>query len=88
MPAPLTEPMCSMCAHWVPGLADQSGIQKCAAFPAGIPDEIWDGLHDHREPLGDEKILFEPDEGVTEEDVEEWDRMVTANAADQILGQM
>lgn len=34
---------------------------KCKAFPIQIPDDIWDGDHDHRRLYkGDNGILFEP----------------------------
>jgi hypothetical protein len=35
--------------------------RTCAAYPRGIPVEIWNGIHDHRTPYpGDHNILFEP----------------------------
>ncbi len=54
-------PYCLSCIHMAPGsLAEGS---RCAAFPAGIPDEIWDADVDHRLPYpGDHGIVFQ---GVT-----------------------
>jgi hypothetical protein len=38
-----------------------SDVLCCKAFPSGIPDEILQGEHDHREPYsGDNGILYEP----------------------------
>ncbi len=45
-------PLCCLCKH------ERNG-RTCAAFPEGIPEDIWAGWHDHREPYPDDKgILF------------------------------
>jgi hypothetical protein len=45
--------LCWLCKHEKKGRA-------CAAFPDGIPDEIYYGQHDHRRPYpGDNGTLFE-----------------------------
>jgi hypothetical protein len=55
-------PMCGGCKHLTrtpgePPLLDP----KCAAFPAGIPNEILLSKADHRKPFaGDNGITFEP----------------------------
>jgi hypothetical protein len=50
---------CTLCAHWAP---DGSGTQTCAAFPVGIPDEIWWNRADHRKPFpGDHGVRWAPD---------------------------
>ena len=37
------------------------GSKECAAFPDGIPDDIWEGRNDHAQPVdGDHGIQFEP----------------------------
>lgn len=62
---------CSICVHLDP-LGDPVGdllAGRCAAFPDGIPEEIWSGDHAHQVPFSDEEILFEADEG---EDVQEY----------------
>ena len=44
--------VCTFCSHY-------KAIYQCAAFKS-IPDEIWRGQHDHREPYpGDNGIQFE-----------------------------
>ena len=51
-------PVCVRCRHLDRDLRD---ADVCAAFPNGIPDEIWDGENDHTEPFpGDNGIQFEP----------------------------
>ena len=47
---------CPTCKHY-------RALRSCDAFPAidSIPDEIWDGKNDHREPVeGDHGIQYEP----------------------------
>lgn len=63
-----------LCEHYVPGIDNPRDKPVCIAFPEGIPDKILAGGYDHRKPLGNETITFKPAEGVTTEDVEEWDR--------------
>lgn len=72
----LVKPLCFSCEHYRPWQDGPPGTRKafCAAFPDGIPDEILKELYDHREPLGDETVLFSPKEGVSEEDVIAWAR--------------
>lgn len=79
------KPICTMCAHWEPGIKDPAGVQRCVAFPDGIPDEIWEGLHDHRGPLGKERPLFKLADGYSPEDVEEWEQWVVSTGADRAL---
>ncbi|MDX2273629.1 MAG: hypothetical protein NW237_16990 [Cyanobacteriota bacterium] len=48
------ETPCRDCRHFV-------WDGECAAFPNGIPLEIWDARNDHRQPYpGDHGIQFEP----------------------------
>lgn len=53
--------ICTMCKHYEPTNSKSiKGGQKCTAFPAGIPDEIWLGKNDHTKPYeGDNGITFE-----------------------------
>jgi len=50
-------PLCTTCKHFTP----EKGNPKCAAFPNGVPDDIFWGDHDHRKPYpGDGGIVYEP----------------------------
>lgn len=50
------QPMCTACAH----LDRTAESQTCAAFPEGIPEEIWTNQHDHHTPYpGDQGVRFE-----------------------------
>ena len=65
--------LCSKCARNRRGIGtDRNGISTgtCDAFPDGIPVEIFAGGFDHREPFGDEELLFEPAPGVTEREID------------------
>jgi hypothetical protein len=75
---PMHPSICFLCNLFVPGVDPDNwrGKPICRAFPDGIPSEILDGGFDHRQPFGDETITFKPAEGVTEDEIDEWRRIV------------
>jgi hypothetical protein len=55
---------CGRCKHLDVSAMKKAGgcLQRCKAFPDGIPDEISVRGFDHRNPFpGDQGIQFEPD---------------------------
>src|SRR3954468_19797796 len=57
-------PICTFCKH-----LDRRPDRRlsCAAFPGGIPAEVYENLMPHTRPLeGDGGIRFEPREGLTD----------------------
>lgn len=50
-------PVCTHCKY-----IDLESIEhKCLAYPSHIPDKIWFGKNDHKNPYpGDHGIQFEP----------------------------
>jgi hypothetical protein len=63
---PVYSPVCSTCRHLFPeptyeALTGTRLPDGCMAFPMGIPDEIFQGDHDHRTPYeGDGGIQYAP----------------------------
>lgn len=54
---------CVTCEHF-DSTAGVREKKRCAAFPDGIPDEIWRGDNDHTAPYpGDHGIQFERSQG-------------------------
>lgn len=56
--------ICDSCKHLTsviqPGREEEEDPpQVCAAFPAGIPEEIWFGDFDHRKQFGTEAIQWQ-----------------------------
>ena len=65
--------LCVFCSHLHDETEDQMfGDQEgytCDAFPHGIPEEVFNGAVDHRQPyIGDNGIQFELAEGATRPD--------------------
>lgn len=63
-------PICTTCARLTAG-------GYCTAFPDGIPDDIWLGGYDHREPYpGDHGVLYElnQEEHGAAEELARWDQ--------------
>ena len=59
---------CATCLHFVSPFArpdrDFSAPASCPAFPAGIPDEVYENVLDHREEIaGDNGIQWTPKPG-------------------------
>jgi hypothetical protein len=47
------------CAHYRSFLTTGLPGPSCTAFPAGIPDEIWENKADHRKPVaGDHGVQW------------------------------
>lgn len=59
-----TRAQCVTCALYIAATRDRGrffagGGPTCAAFPTGIPDEIYQNFYDHREPyVGDGGIRW------------------------------
>ena len=84
---PSGPPICSLCHYYEPGTDPDNELNKprCKAFPEGIPDEIFKGGFDHREPLGEEAITFRLAEGKTEQDLEAWEQETLEIRKSQML---
>jgi len=67
MERPVYSPVCDMCRH-LGSYDPMAERQNCAAFPDGIPDEIWLGRNKHKAAYpGDHGIRFEPHPDATPE---------------------
>lgn len=65
---------CLRCVHFDNDVDDPEAHPTCAAFPGGIPFEIWEDGEDHRVPFqGDNGIQFEPVPGADQEALSRWD---------------
>jgi len=69
MGAPNISAQCIGCKHFHGDIVyrdteegvEENSMPACEAFPDGIPEEITEERHDHREPYpGDRGIRFEP----------------------------
>lgn len=55
----LYSPVCNLCKYFSVEGSVNSGTPVCAAFPEGIPEEIWRGDNNHTKPYpGDHGIKF------------------------------
>ncbi len=72
---PKATAICFICEHYQPGVDpdNEINVPRCRAFPSGIPSEILNGGFDHREPLGEEAVLFRLAADKTQEDLEAWE---------------
>jgi hypothetical protein len=76
---PKFRPLCSLCDYLVSGNDPDNdrGKPVCRAFPEGIPDDVWAGGFDHRQPYRNETVTFKLDKAYyTQADVEKWERHV------------
>lgn len=59
MTTPALTNQCNVCLHWIKGQMLVNRQPVCLAFPDGIPLDILEERHDHREPYpGDNGITF------------------------------
>jgi hypothetical protein len=78
MTTPKAPALCFLCAHYKSGLdpTNPHDHPTCLAFPDRIPERIFLGGFDHRDPLYNEPITFRPAQGVTATDVGEWEQEI------------
>ena len=78
MTIPSRPALCHLCHHHKPGSdpAKRHVLQVCVAFPRQIPQSILHEGFDHRQPLYNEPVTFQPAQGVTVADVNEWEQRV------------
>jgi len=70
-PDRMFSPICTYCKH-VDGYPERT----CAAFPAGVSDEIWDGCNDRSQPYpGDDGIQFGFPADVVQSIRDDWDKI-------------
>lgn len=86
MSLPTIPPICFMCKHLIENDQWTEGNPRCAAFPEGIPDEIWLNGYDHRNPLGDERVTFQLAEGISDEQLEQWNQIALNQVKGEALG--
>ena len=78
MTTPKAPALCFLCAHYKSGLDPTNPHDQptCLAFPDRIPERIFLGGFDHRQPLLNETTVFRPAQGVTATDVGEWEQEI------------